>query len=82
MRCATTVSRATMRRTVPWWRAGWSSQPGSSSRVTPAHVATGASSGRPAGAVASTASATARERNGPMTARASGSAAAAVAAAT
>ena len=48
----------------------------------PTQVATGANSGSPAGAVASTASATACERNGPITARASGSDAAAAAAAT
>jgi hypothetical protein len=58
------------------------SHPGSSSRVTPAHVVTGANSGSPAGAVTSIASATARERNGPITARAAGSLTAAVAAAT
>jgi hypothetical protein len=51
MRSATTVSRAT-----------GSSHPGSSSRVTPAHVATGASSGRRASAVASTAWATSSDR--------------------
>ena len=74
------MSRATIRSTVPRWRAGSSSAPGSSKRVTPAQVATGASSGSPTGAVASTASATARERNGPISASASGSPAASSAA--
>ena len=73
------MSRATIRRTVPRWRAGSPSQ-GSLLRVTPAHVATGASSGSPTGAVASTASATAAERNGPISAIASGSPAASSAA--
>ena len=60
-RAATTVSRATIRSIVPRCRAA-SSHPGSSSRVTPAQVATGARSGNPTGAVASTASATWAER--------------------
>ena len=48
----------------------------------PAQVATGASSGRRAGAVAASASLTSAERNGPITARAAGSEAAATAAPT
>ena len=64
---------------MPRWCAGSPSH-GSLLRVTPAHVATGASSGSPAGAVASTASATAAERNGPISASASGSPAASSAA--
>src|SRR4051812_31021438 len=69
------MSRATSRNTVPSCR-GASSQPGSSSRVTPTQVAAGASSGRRAGAVTASASFTSADRNGPITARASGSAAA------
>jgi len=78
---ATSVSLATSRNTVPRWSAG-SSQPGSSDRVTPTQVDTGANKGKPAGAVAPTVSATARDRIGPTKATASGSRAAATPAAT